>query len=147
MEKYNQRSDIISVARKYFKESDFGLQERRGVDHSAFIIRLPASPVPSVLFYVCIDNDGLCKINGYLVSDLEGEKLVRGIQIANTLNCKYRFFKNLIDEDGDYDLRYEMMLSDKEDEIIDQLSGIIYLLMDYLKEVIPIVFSLIAEDI
>lgn len=146
MEKDYQRSDVIAVARKYFQESDFFLQEKKEADHSAFIIRIPATPTPAMLFYVRVDYDGLCTINGYLVSDLEGEKLAKGIRIANSLNCKYRFFKNMIDKDGDYDLRYEMFLSDREDEIVEQLSGTLYLLSNYVKEVIPVVFSLITED-
>ena len=62
------------------------------------------------------DNDVAARIYG-LVSNIPQEKRLRVMEACNILNCKIRFIKFYLDEDGDINVEYDFPMHSPDDGI------------------------------
>lgn len=141
-----KQTDFIGIAKEVFEEGGLFLRSEEGEDYTTLLVRFPSRPGPSILSYIKMDDSGFFSFCCYPVFGLHDEKLVEGTLMANMLNDEYRFFKNFIDSEGDYNIRYECFLIGDEDQVKEQIARLIVLFTNLLKVIIPQVMSLIAVD-
>lgn len=140
------KTDYIKIARELFEETGILLKTEKREEYTTLYIRIPSAPGPTMLCYIRIDESGFFSFTCYPVYGLENDKLIKGALLANLLNDEYRFFRNFIDSEGDYNIRYEVFLIGDEDQVREQISGLLLLFTNLLEELIPQIMSLIAVD-
>lgn len=140
------RTDYIKIAKEVLEESNLLLRTEEGEEYTTLLVRIPSRPGPSMLSFIKMDDSGFFSYCCYPVYDLEDEKLVEGMLLANMPNDEYRFFKNFVDSEGDYNIRYECFLIGDEDQVKEQVASLILLFTNLLQAIIPQVMTLITVD-
>lgn len=111
-------TDFITTS---FKENKikFRVSEGEGFDDIQAGFNIKNGPA-TIVHFISRDDDNDVAVRVYnLVSNVSKDKTARVMEACNALNCKNRFTKFYIDDDGDVNVEYDFPMKATDESVGD----------------------------